>query len=86
METTRKLSDIDPNDLSVVERLFGQRLAPNGDAVLVLRVPDDFAATENDNHDELPSWCNVLEGMSDKERDEFRSALESTPVTLARPE
>jgi hypothetical protein len=35
--------------------------------------------------DELPAWCNVLEGMSDEDRDEFRAIL-STPVRLTQCE
>jgi hypothetical protein len=27
--------------------------------------------------DDLPDWCNVLEGMSDQDRDEFRANLGS---------
>ena len=51
METVRKLTELDPRDL-----------------------------TETDP---LPPWCNVLEGMSEQDRDEFRALLDA-PVHLAR--
>jgi hypothetical protein len=40
METIRKLAEVDPRDLPLVERLFGQSLAGTADGELVLRVPD----------------------------------------------
>lgn len=82
METIRKLAEIDPQDLSVVERVFGRPLATTGAGVLVLRVPDAPAEADLPDSDELPAWCNVLEGMSDQDRDDFRAILES-PVRLA---
>jgi hypothetical protein len=39
---------------------------------------DEFAH----DSDELPAWCNVLEGMSDKDREEFRATL-NIPIRLA---
>lgn len=82
METIRKLTEIDPQDLSVVARVFGQRLETTDNVVLVLRTLDPTAETGPVDSDELPAWCNVLEGMSDTDRDEFRATL-GTPVRLA---
>jgi hypothetical protein len=45
--------------------------------------PSFFEAGEfAPDSDELPAWCNVLEGMSDKDREYFRATL-STPIGLA---
>jgi hypothetical protein len=82
METIRKLTDIDPQDLSIVERVFGQRLEVTANVVLVLRTLDVPADAGPADSDELPAWCNVLEGMSEQDRDEFRATLDS-PVRLA---
>jgi hypothetical protein len=83
METIRPLTEIDPRDLPVVERLFGQRLEAAEGAVLVLRTPDPAPVENGAESDELPAWCNVLEGMSDEDRDEFRAIL-NTPVRLTQ--
>jgi len=85
METVRKLTELDPRDLTVVERMFGQRLDTPGNFVLVLRATDTPADNSLDESDELPAWCNVLEGMSEQDRDEFRALLD-LPVRLAHPE
>ena len=82
METIRKLTEIDPQDLSVVERVFGQRLDLTANVVLVLRTLDAPADASPAEPDELPAWCSVLEGMSEQDRDEFRATLDS-PVRLA---
>jgi hypothetical protein len=76
METTRNVSNLDPHDRSVVERVFGQRLAVSAEAVLILRVneqaPEPSSQAEGD---EVPLWCNVLEGLSDEDLAEFSAAL-----------
>ncbi|HEX3658116.1 MAG TPA: hypothetical protein VHV55_20175 [Pirellulales bacterium] len=82
METTRRLTEIDPQDLAVVERMFGQRLEATANVVLVLRTLDLPMDAGPADSDELPAWCNVLEGMSDKDRDEFRATLD-TGIRLA---
>ena len=84
METTRKLTELNPEDLPFIERLFGRALTPTADAVIVLRTPEIPAEAGTTDSDELPAWCNVLEGMSDTDRDEFRAILNS-PVRLAQP-
>jgi hypothetical protein len=82
METIRKLTEIDPQDLSVVERVFGQRLDATANVALVLRTLDVPADAGPADSDDLPEWCNVLEGMSEHDRDEFRATLGS-PIRLA---
>lgn len=84
METTRKVSNLDAHDRLVVERVFGQRLDVSAEAVLILRVkeqpPQPSSRAEGD---EVPAWCNVLEGLSDEDLAEFSAVLE-TPVRLAK--
>jgi len=82
MDTTRKITDLAPEDVPVVERLFGQRLDKATDAVLILRLPESVAPAGDD---ELPSWCNVLDGMSDQDVDEFNAILK-LPVRIAKHE
>jgi hypothetical protein len=72
METIKRVSDLDPQDLPLLERVFGRRLNAAADAELVLRVPE----TQEDAPDEdLPAWCNVLEGLSDEDLAEFKASL-----------
>jgi hypothetical protein len=96
METIRKLTDIDPRDLPVMERVFGQRLDGSANVVFVMRTLDDASnlgamsgdprpIDEGAGSDELPEWCNVLEGMSKADRDEFRAELDR-PVRMAHSE
>jgi hypothetical protein len=82
MDTTRKITDLAPQDVPIVERLFGQRLDNAADAVLILRVP---ASVQPVDGDDLPAWCNVLEGMSDDDVDDF-NALLKLPVRIGHPE
>ncbi len=86
METIRKVHDIDPNDLPIVERVFGLKLDATGDAVLILRVtPPSQQQPEGADQEEVPDWCNVLEGMSDEDLADFDAIL-NTPVHLAHPQ
>ncbi len=84
METIKRLSDVDPRDLAMVERVFGQRIQSTKGVVLILKT-DEAPPTEagTGSSGELPSWCNVLEGMSDADLAEFSATLEE-PVRLAR--
>ena len=84
MEKIKKLCDVDPRDLAVVERVFGQRIETTAGAVLILKgadVPPTDSGTQS--RGELPPWCNVMEGMSDEDLAEFTAAMEQ-PVHLAR--
>jgi hypothetical protein len=84
METIKKISDIDPSDRAVVERVFGQRLEAAGNIVLILKTVDAAPSSPLPAGDELPSWCNVLDGLSDEDLAEFDATL-NEPVRLARP-
>ena len=83
MDTIKKISDLNPADRSVVERVFERTLDPNGEGLLILRVnrkeSPNNSAVENDG---VPAWCNVLEGFTDEDLIEFDAILK-TPVRLA---
>jgi hypothetical protein len=92
MEITRKLSDLDPPDRALVERLFGRTVSTD-DSVVILReqssARDAVGLDANvtgislppNGDQELPAWCNVLEGFSEAELAEF-DALVEAPVRL----
>jgi len=85
METIKKIAEMDPCDVPLVERVFGQRLDPSAGAVLILRVPETACAVApQPENDDVPAWCNVLEGMSDEDLAEFDATL-AMPVWLAHP-
>ncbi len=84
METIKKICDLDPGDRSIVERVFGQPLDASADALLILRVNGESASNESQTDDDVPAWCNVLEGMSDKDLADFDAILKM-PVQLAHP-
>jgi hypothetical protein len=70
MDTIKKLSELKPRDVSVVERLFGRKLSKAQDAVLILRDADQPNETKNEDvpsGDELPDWCDMYAGLSDDE-------------------
>jgi hypothetical protein len=83
METIRRIIDIAPDDIPIVERMFGTHVPISAGAELVLRIPEECEINGDAPLDELPDWCNVLEGMSDADRDEFRAILK-TPVRLSQ--
>jgi hypothetical protein len=84
METIRKLADLGPDDLSSVERLFGQRIESTSGLVLILKT-EDRPTLEGSPlpQGQLPEWCNVLEGMSDEDLADL-DAIINQPVYLAR--
>jgi hypothetical protein len=85
METVKRISELDPRDRSIVERMFGQHLAESADAILILRVNGEQAPrTPPTDDDDVPAWCNVLEGMSDEDLADFDAILK-TPIQLAHP-
>lgn len=86
METIRKIHELDPSDLPIVERVFGLKLDVTSDAVLILRVtPASQQRPDGADEIEIPAWCNVLEGMSDEHLADFDAVL-NTPVRLAHPQ
>lgn len=84
MESLKRLSDIPPDDLAAVERMFGQRIASPDAAILILKThepqTDEPAVKALES---LPDWLNVLEGMSDGDLAEFDQILK-TPVVLTQ--
>jgi hypothetical protein len=72
METIKRVSDLDPQDLPLLERVFGHRLNAVANAELILRVPETH---EDASDQDLPDWCNVLEGLSDEDLAEFKASL-----------
>lgn len=85
MEAIKRLSDVDPRDLAAVERVFGQRIDSTQDLVLILKTEESAtkAGATAPAHGGVPSWCDVLDGMTDVELAEF-AALVEEPVRLAR--
>jgi len=79
-ETIRKLIDVNPSDLAALERVFGLPLLGSMDAVVVLR---QTPPNSRSDQDEVPPWCNVLEGFSDEDLAEFDRMLEQ-PVKFGR--
>lgn len=80
METIKNLSEITPQDVSALERLIGAPLDPSRHKAVAVRIllvasptPDSSAAGT------LPEWCNVLEGFSDEDLDEFDAILADRP-------
>jgi hypothetical protein len=84
METIKKITEIDPRDLPIVERLFGQRLEGAAAAVLILKTSDTTPNRPADDADAVPSWCNVLDGLSDEDLADFNATL-NLPVHFGRP-
>lgn len=86
MDTIRKIHELDPGDIPIVERVFGLKLDATSDAVLILRVtPPSQSRPNGADETEVPAWCNVLEGMSDEDLADFDAIL-NTPVRLAHPQ
>lgn len=80
METIKNLSDIAPQDLSALERLIGAPLDPARHQAVIVRVlplPSSTAASPAAGT--LPEWCNVLEGFSDEDLEEFDAILADRP-------
>jgi hypothetical protein len=92
MEITRKISELNPPERALIERLFGSAVNME-DSVVILRAASsstDLASTAADatgnvkapgGDRELPTWCNVLDGFSEAELAQFDALIES-PVRL----
>jgi hypothetical protein len=84
METVKRISEIAPCDLPLLEHVFGRSLSALGDGELVLRLPVATASAEiRSESDDVPEWCNVLEGFSESDLSDFDAVLEM-PVRLAQ--
>jgi hypothetical protein len=84
METIKSLSDLDPPDLHVIERLFGRPLDACTGAILILRDGELPAGNGNKSParddkltpgDTLPDWCDMYAGLSDAEIEDLESAV-----------
>jgi hypothetical protein len=85
METIKYISELDPGDITVVERLIGHPVDISAKVAIILRViPGDTSTTSTEELG-VPAWCDVLEGMSDDDLADFQHALEM-PVRLAHSE
>lgn len=91
METIiRNISDLPAHDRSAAERLVGHELTSNQQLVIV--VQDQVAKYQNGNlaisdsssASKLPDWCNVYDGLSDKEINELEKVI-LTRADLSRP-
>jgi hypothetical protein len=80
METTKRLSELDPHDRQLVGKIFGYDLSGAADAVIILRTSDAVTGTNHEG-DEVPQWCNVLEGLSDDDLSEVIATFDE-PVRL----
>jgi len=80
METlVRNVRDLDPSDRSALERLVGHQLRESQRLVIqVLGVAVEEPAVAQTAGDGLPAWCDVYEGLSDKEIDELDAAIVRT--------
>ncbi len=86
MEAIKRISDLDPRDVPVVERLFGRRIKAPAETEIVLRVKHEpTIEPPRTDAEDVPPWCNVLEGMSDADLADFDAILE-TPIRLAHPQ
>ncbi|HET6881961.1 MAG TPA: hypothetical protein VFI31_17475 [Pirellulales bacterium] len=80
METIKNLSEIAPQDLSALERVIGAPLDPARHQAVVVRVlPVASSTSESHVAGTLPEWCNVLEGFSDEDFEEFDAILANRP-------
>lgn len=79
MEISKRLDQIDPRFIPLVETLFARQIETPSSAEIVLRVepPAPQAAPG-----ELPSYFNVLEGLTDQEIAEFEDDLRNNPVRI----
>jgi len=84
MESIKRLSDVDPRDLAVVERVFEQRIETTRDLVILKTAEAPLTANQDAMVSrDVPSWCDVLEGMSDDELADFAASL-AAPVRMVR--
>jgi hypothetical protein len=80
METIKNLKELAPQDLSALERLIGAPLDPaRHQAVAVRILPVAPVASESATAGGLPEWCNVLEGFSDEDLEDFDAIVADRP-------
>lgn len=83
MESAKRIADLDPQDLAVVERVFGQPLLTK-DGLLVLRTHEAPKRLGQETVANVPAWFKVLEGLSDEDLAEVNASI-ARPSTLAHP-
>ena len=77
METIiRNVRDLDQTDRSVLERVVGHSLRESQQIVIqVTNAANEPTSTADTEGNQLPSWCDVYEGLSDAEIDELDQAI-----------
>jgi hypothetical protein len=90
METIiRHVRDIDTAERHMLEHVIGQQLQENQKIIIqVVGLGNEAAAepagTEVSPSDQLPEWCNIYEGLSEKEIDEIDAIIRER-ANLTRP-
>lgn len=78
---TRNVWNIDPCDRKVLERVLGQTLREDQQLVIhivnvnVSPEPALASVDQQGSKSQLPDWCNVYEGMSNSEIQDFESII-----------
>lgn len=75
---SRNVRDIDPTDRLAIEHVLGQSLRDDQQVVISIHQAPPRAPTNDSDTaktDRLPSWCNVFEGLSEKELAEVEEAV-----------
>ena len=83
METVvRNVRDLPQNDRSALERVVGHQLRDSQQLVIqVMSVSLDEPAQSPPVSGELPEWCNVYQGLSDREIDELDGTIVRSDVS-----
>jgi hypothetical protein len=72
----RNVRDIPADDRQALEHVIGQRLRENQQVLIqVMTVHEEDNAPAQGAAGGLPAWCNVYEGLSDKEIDEIEAVI-----------
>ncbi len=85
----RNVRDIEHGERKVLEHLVGRQLQENQQLIISVVVlgsesGEGAQATEPAPSDQLPDWCNVYEGLTEKEIDELESIILQR-ANLTRP-
>ena len=84
METIKRLSELDPCDVLVVERMFGRRVDATESFLLILCDENSgpvaeghpvIAVQEGVTADTLPDWCDMYAGLSDAQIADLESVI-----------
>ena len=84
----RNVRDIETDERRALEHVIGKQLKENQQIIIqVVTLGSDTAEEEAaapSPSDELPSWCNVYEGLTDKGIDDLESVILQR-ANLTRP-